>query len=331
MNIADIWVLEADEEYSSHDNKHDKGYKYLLSVKKVFVQLLKSFVNQGWVSKIEADDVEKIDKSFILKDFREKEADLVYKVKLDDKEVFFYILLELQSTVDFQMPYRLLQYMMEIWRTILIDTDKNTPKRKDFKLPVIVPCVLYNGKDNWTVLRSFRETLEENEIFQEYILDFKYILIDVNRYSKEDLLKLSNLIAAVFFIDQSSDYEEIYERIKILIEQLSDISPEELCLFITWMKNIILRGFPKEKIEEIEKIFNESKEDASMVYAVEEAIKKEILRYEKMGIEKGIEKGKTEVILKASKRGLTIEAISDLTDMDICEVEKIISDHKQSS
>jgi hypothetical protein len=74
-----------------------------LSIKRLFVQLLKSFVDQGWVDKIEPEDVELVDKSFILPDFKNKEADLVYKVKMDGTNVYFY-LLELQSSVDYQMP-----------------------------------------------------------------------------------------------------------------------------------------------------------------------------------------------------------------------------------
>ena len=48
---------------------------------------------------------------------------------MDGNEVYFY-LLELQSTVDFQMPYRLLCYMVEIWRSVLKDTDRKEAARK---------------------------------------------------------------------------------------------------------------------------------------------------------------------------------------------------------
>ncbi len=93
------------------DNRQDKGYKYLLSVKKVFLELLRSFVRQGWVNEIDESNIVRVDKSFILQDFRDKEADLVYWIKMNDKDVIFYILMEMQSTVDFQMPYRLLLYI----------------------------------------------------------------------------------------------------------------------------------------------------------------------------------------------------------------------------
>ena len=92
-----------------------------------FVELLQSFVDRGWVDHIDESHLIKIDKSYILQDFREKEADLV------------------------------------------------------------VPIVLYNGDPPWTASRSFRETLDSHEWFGDELLDFKYILIDINRYGDEQL------------------------------------------------------------------------------------------------------------------------------------------------
>ena len=109
-------------------NAHDKGYKYILSIKRLFVQLLKSFVDQGWAKKIEPSDVELVDKSFILPDFKNKEADLVYKVNIDGNSVYFY-LLELQSRVDYQMPYRLMLYMVDMEEYIKETTRKKLEER----------------------------------------------------------------------------------------------------------------------------------------------------------------------------------------------------------
>lgn len=55
------------------------------------------------------------------------------------------------------MPMRLLFYMTEVWRDILKNTDKNQRKRKAFKLPAIIPIVLYNGKNKWTANMNFKK------------------------------------------------------------------------------------------------------------------------------------------------------------------------------
>ena len=289
------------------DNKHDKGYKELLQVKKIFVELLRSFVKQGWVSKINEDAVERVDRSFILHDFREKEADLVYRVMVDGTEVFLYRLLELQSTVDYQMPYRLLQYMLEIWRSILKDTEKKIARRKEFKLPVIVPCVLYNGKDNWTVCRSFRETLVGNEIFDDYILDFKYILFDVKRYDENMLLELANVIGTVFFIDQRTELDEVAGKLKQLMTGISRLEEDGQALFMKWFKNVFIRGLSGEKADELKKVIEENKEWVSMVYAIEEALRKEFRKHR----DEGIKEGKTEGIFESKIEDI-LELLEDI-------------------
>lgn len=66
----------------------------------------------------------------------------MYRVMLNGQDVEFYLLLEMQSKVDFLMPYRLLLYQVEIWRYL----KKAKGKPKTFRLPPIVPIVVYNGK-----------------------------------------------------------------------------------------------------------------------------------------------------------------------------------------
>jgi predicted transposase/invertase (TIGR01784 family) len=234
-------------------------------------------------------------------------------VKLDGKEVVFYILMELQSTVDYQMPYRLLLYMVEIWRAIIKDVGKKGG-RKEYKLPAIIPCVLYNGRDNWTVCRSFKETLEANELFGENILDFKYILFDVKRYDENKLLELANVIGAAFFIDRKTEHDEMTGRLKTVMIQLLGLDQEERALFFTWFKNIAIRNMPVEKAEELKKVIEERREGIGMIYAIDEAIQNEYKKREKEGMEKGIEKTARNFL----DMGMTIEQVAKGTGLS-CE------------
>ncbi|WP_017752317.1 Rpn family recombination-promoting nuclease/putative transposase, partial [Clostridium tyrobutyricum] len=119
------------------------------------------------------------DKSYILEDFSEEESDIVYKVNICGQYVIFYILVEFQSRVDYRMPMRLLFYIVELWRERLKNTSKKDIRNKNFKLPAVVPMVLYNGKNKWTASRNFKDILGSNELFDENIIDFRYILFDV--------------------------------------------------------------------------------------------------------------------------------------------------------
>ncbi|MDK2903473.1 MAG: hypothetical protein PWQ93_1392 [Clostridiales bacterium] len=53
------------ENQNGVNNPHDTGYKYLLSSKKVFLQLLRSFIKEGWVNLIDEDNLIRVDKSYI--------------------------------------------------------------------------------------------------------------------------------------------------------------------------------------------------------------------------------------------------------------------------
>jgi hypothetical protein len=45
--------------------------------------------------------------------------------------------------------------------------------------------------------------LNQAELFGEYVVDFKYILIDINRYSEKELWEEADLIGGVFLLDQN--------------------------------------------------------------------------------------------------------------------------------
>jgi hypothetical protein len=75
------------------EKTHDKGYKYILSKRKHFLNMLKNFAQASWVANINEDDLELIEKEFILKNFKRKEADIIYKITLNGMDIIFYCLI----------------------------------------------------------------------------------------------------------------------------------------------------------------------------------------------------------------------------------------------
>ena len=214
--------------------------------------------------------------------------------------------MELQSTVDFLIPYRLLLYMNEIWRDLFKNTSPQGAKRKDFRLPAIIPMVLYNGQAKWTVPLNFQEMLDGYELFKEHILDFQYILVNVYSYNREELLKLSGILGAVFLLDQAKSFEGIIENLKTLAENIKRLKEEELNLFIAWTKNILSRGLSPEKKTEITAILEKTRfgEVKEMISNVERVIKKSLKDAIKEGMEKGMKQGLEKGIEKGMEQGL---------------------------
>lgn len=71
-------------------------------------QLLQTFVAEDWVTQLDFDSLQKVDGSFVTKEFREREDDVIWRVKFQDKWLYLYILLEFQSTVDPIMAVRMM-------------------------------------------------------------------------------------------------------------------------------------------------------------------------------------------------------------------------------
>ncbi|QEK13138.1 Rpn family recombination-promoting nuclease/putative transposase [Crassaminicella thermophila] len=307
-------------------NEHDLGYKHILSHKKNFIDFLRSFVKKEWVDLIEEENLILIDKEFIQEDFKEEEADIVYKVNIDGKDIIFYVLLELQSRVDFRMPIRLLMYMTEIWRDELKNTEENIKKRKKYRLPVIVPIVLYNGKNRWTAVRSFKEILNGYELFEENVVDFKYLLFDVNRMDKEELLKIANVVSSVFLLDQDVEIEEIIKRLKLIGRIIrSNATKEQEKSFRSWLLNIFKNRFEGDKRDNIYKLLTEVSEMEvdDMVSNLGRKLEEEFKHREKKGIQQGIQQGKKEMVRNLLLLGVDIEKIIKASELSKEDIEKI--------
>jgi hypothetical protein len=162
------------------ENINDRGYRRILSDKRNFLDFVKNHVAAPWTGQINDDDLELIDGQFVTKDFRDKETDIVYKAKIDGRNIVFYVLLEMQSKPDFTMPFRLLVYMTELMRRLFAEAEENVRERKNFRLPAVIPIVLYNGTQKWSCVRSFKEYLAGYELFAPNIIDFEYIMINMD-------------------------------------------------------------------------------------------------------------------------------------------------------
>ena len=115
---------------------HDNAYKYIFSNKRIFYQLIKSFVKEDFVRDLDLKNIDLLDKSFISDEFLARESDVMYRIKLKNKIAYIYILLEFQSTVDKSIPVRMPLYLLQFYDLLLRNNQKG-------KLPSVFPVLLY--------------------------------------------------------------------------------------------------------------------------------------------------------------------------------------------
>ena len=323
-------------------NSHDKGYKQLLSNKQTFLSLLRSFIHEDWVNDIRESDLVRVEKSYILQDFSNKEADVVYQLQTESGNVIFYCLIELQSAVDYAMPYRLLLYMTEIWRDTFHNTPPKERKRKQYHLPAVIPVVLYNGKYNWTAPLQFKEMIANYQRFGNHIVNFNYILLDINRYDEQELYNMANLLSSVFIIDRTAKQTaDVVEKLRKLLGSLQLLKPEQFKQFTVWLTHVMLPKLSPEQHPEIIAILQNAhtEEVAKMISNVERVMEKDRRRFilegklegKLEGRQEGIQEGRQEGELKSRQdiarklllRGYARADIVELTELSAEEIERL--------
>ena len=306
-----INIKEDSEKYNLdiHINKkHDKLFKELLSDKKEAVKFINHYLHLNLLD----NEIEKYEKEFRTEEFRNIEADVVYKVK--NKNVF--ILIEHQSSLDLKMAYRILRYKNAIIESAI---NKRKLKEKNYKIPKVIPIVLYTGKRKWQKL-SIEDIEEKIEGYEEIKLG--YDLVDTNEFTKQQLLEDNLITSKAMLIEKSQNKEELYQNIEDIIScknKMEDFEYEQLEKIV---KYELMGTDDKEIISKfIEKIKNREESENIMMNAAR-IINKEIRKQRREGREEGREEGMI-FVAKKLKGKMHIKDISQITGLSEKEIEKL--------
>ena len=292
-------------------NKHDKIFRTILDKKEEAMAL----INQAIKTKLKAEEIEKYTSSFVNKIFENREADIVYKYK--NKNIFF--LIEHQTKIDYSMPYQILEYEIEIMKSAI---DIKKVKNKEYKLPLVIPIVLYTGKKRWDAKRYLEESQETLDSVE--IKAGNYNLVDINDFTKEELLQEKTLISKMMLLEKSESTEESIEMLEKIIPNTNKEEKELLKRVIS-----ILFGekIGEEKTKElIEKIDGGEEKMLALV----DMIRNENKMYINIGRKEGRKEGEIklkqtcqEIAQKLLKLKMPITQISEITKLPKEEIEKL--------
>jgi predicted transposase/invertase (TIGR01784 family) len=172
---------------------HDSLVKWTFQQPQHAASELRLVLPEVLVGQLDLSQLAIEDTTCIDQDLEASYSDLLYSVPLAGQPAFVYVLFEHQSTVDWSMPLRLLEYMVRIWRRYL---DGHKEARS---LPFIVPVVLHHSDTGWTASRSFRSLFDGALLGQRELVallpDFEFILDDISNASDEALLARAQAVA----------------------------------------------------------------------------------------------------------------------------------------
>ena len=121
------------------------------------------------------------------------------------------------------MPFRLLEYEVAIIRSAV---DKSKIKNKSYKIPLVMPIVLYTGKQKWNANKYLEKSQEKIQGLNIKIGN--YSLVDVNNYTENELLEDNTFISKMMLIEKSKNTEEIAETLEKIINRIQKEDKELL-------------------------------------------------------------------------------------------------------
>ena len=308
----------------SQKQKHDEGYKDVLSDSATFLHFLRKYFVKSWTANISSDDIERVNTSFITNEYRPLNSDLIYKLKINGSDVYFYVLIELQSKVDFTMPFRLLQYMAALLRLIFNNTKESVRTRKNFRMPAIVPIVLYNGKDKWTPPLTYREYTKGYGIFGDNIINFRYLLFDLNRIDDDAIVPIENPLDAVFVVEKLRIGEKLTpdKLTEWWTENTSGFSNDHIDTLINWINHNYLNG--EMTPETLEMLKNNPKKGSAVMKSFADVL---VENGKREGKREGRREGRKQEALKIAEamkvKGMDVNTISELTGLTVDDVLRL--------
>ena len=169
---------------------HDNSYKLLFSHPEMVIDLLKAFVKAEWVNQCDFSTLERVSGSYVTDDLRDREDDLIWRVRCGDDFLYVYLLLEFQSTVDHFMAVRVLGYIALLYQDI-IRTQKLGSRDL---LPPVLPLVLYNGERRWNAPVELDQLIYPAPVgLEKFRPQLSILLLDQGRIEQVRLIQPKKL------------------------------------------------------------------------------------------------------------------------------------------
>jgi len=314
----------------------DTRYTELFS-NPVFVQrLFENFVQEDFARELDYSDMAPYKTKFVTEAFARRESDVIWKVRFRGKDLYIFLLIEFQSTVDRRMPIRLLHYIAGLYDSL------PTPRRGG-KYPAVFPIVLYNGSAHWTARNNITELIEPS-IPPNYIPNLRYYVVEERMFSASALLGMRNLVSMLFYAETVSP-EELALSLDALFGILESEDTEAVRLFRRWLNDyfrqmahdLVGGELPELQTGEDQamlaenfriwrdKVFEEGLE-TGIQKGIETGIQKGVEKGLKNGIERGQRNSTRRIALKLIAQGMPLESVAATTDLSVDQLRVLLAE-----
>ena len=275
--------------------EHDQSYKSFFSNPSMIRDLLTGFIHEDWVTELDLTTLETVKSSFVTDDLRDREDDIIWRVRWSDEWVYIYLLIEFQSSVDKFMAVRIMNYVSLLYQDLI----KQKQLAPDQKLPPVFPVVLYNGEARWSAAQDVKELVYDlRGGLSRYCPSMYYTVLDEGKLIAEQHHPpaFKNLVNALFQMEFSTSPRTLADSLKHATEWLEQ-EPKLKRVFLIWLKRVLLPNkFPGVELDEI----NDLHEVQSMLA---ERVKNWTQEWKEQGLAEGRQEGREKGLQEGLQEG----------------------------
>jgi recombination-promoting nuclease RpnB len=285
---------------------HDHFFRMAMSDKRVAREFFIAHLPQDILSVIKLDHLELQTGTYIDDMRKEAIADMLFKTTIAECEGYIYLLTDHQSKPDALMPFRILKYTCNI-------IDQHLKGSKSKLIPLIVPFVVYHGKQPWNYSTDIHDLVDApRNLTANYFLK-PFHLIDLTQI-KDEVIKqniwsgvMELALKHIFARDMLIYAKEIVELLKH-IEQVDGKSFAETVLIY-----ILDRGELSNKDAFLDLVKTElTREVGEKIMTIAEQLKAE-----------GKLEGKLEIAKQLLAQNFDLTFISKITGLPQQRIEEI--------
>ncbi len=301
---------ETGDSLSPAAHTHDGFFKAVFSQPEHATAFFKSHLPPAVTAKIDWRSLAVLPGSFVKTSLQQVHSDLLFTVRIGERETLLYLLFEHQSSLDPAMPLRLLGYVTEIFT--------QHHKVHGLPLPPVLPFLFHQGPEPWNLSTDFEDLFALPDAVAVDLLPFlpkfRHALLDLTRFDP--------------------DTGEGDTRLRSVLQLMKLTRQKELLRFFQWLAGLSARDLPDSLLGLmlLYALHADSDLDATKIYhtlssnpelkrnamSIAEKLKAEgreegLVAGQKKGLEKGLkkglEKGLEKGLVEGQKKGLWIGKI----------------------
>lgn len=329
-------------------NPHDAFFRRMMADKAIAKSFLQQHLPEEVKSYVDLTSLEQVPDKLIQTDLKLSICDILYRVKIGDREGYLYTLVEHQSTPETLLPLRVWQYVIKIMQ-------RNVKNNK--RVPLVLPIVIYNGKVKYNKPTRLNDLINApSELVMNILGDFKpFQLIDLN-VIKDEKLRDDTWSGVMQYVMKYAAKKNIMSNMQLLMPTLRKVvfaSSDGKDNFET-MIYYIMNFTQLETHEDLSKLFSKglTTEYGDIIMAADNSLRAKLRkeafeegklegnlegelrgerRGERRGELRGELKGKREMIVNFLKGGASIEFVANAAGLPIEEIITINESLNHSS